>query len=199
MFPYTAWLAEVKKNRDLGEAAIGQIDTGSFMLKLFLLGGFRGIVANVLWTPRRGTEARPRLGPAQVHRRLDHQAPAPLSVDLDLPGLEPRLQRLGRMGRAGRQVRVDQAGNPVRAARASRTTAILRTSSTTPPGSTITSSVSPTNRSSSAGSSGTTRTNASRRIATPSRVSTSSSTTTSSLATAGSAGPSSWSTAGATA
>jgi hypothetical protein len=49
MFPYTGWLAEVKKQRDLGEAAIGQIDTGSFMMKLFLLGGFRGIVADILW------------------------------------------------------------------------------------------------------------------------------------------------------
>ena len=49
MFPYALWLAEEKKRRDLGEAAIGQIDTGSFMMKLFLLGGFRGIVANFLW------------------------------------------------------------------------------------------------------------------------------------------------------
>ena len=39
----------MKKERDLGEAAIGQIDTGSFMMKLFLLGGFRGIVADYLW------------------------------------------------------------------------------------------------------------------------------------------------------
>ncbi len=43
------WLGEVKQRRDLGEAAIGQIDTGSFMMKLFLLGGFRGIVADLLW------------------------------------------------------------------------------------------------------------------------------------------------------
>jgi hypothetical protein len=49
MIPYSAWLADEKRNRDLGEAAIGQIDTGSFMMKLFLLGGFRGIVANLLW------------------------------------------------------------------------------------------------------------------------------------------------------
>ena len=49
MFPYTERLAAVKKERDLGEAAIGQIDTGSFMMKLFLLGGFRGIVADYLW------------------------------------------------------------------------------------------------------------------------------------------------------
>jgi hypothetical protein len=50
MFPYSNWLAEVKRRRDLGEAAIGQVDTGSFMLKLALLGGARGIAANVLWT-----------------------------------------------------------------------------------------------------------------------------------------------------
>ena len=49
MYPYTDMLADVKKKRDLGEAAIGQIDTGSFMMKLFLLGGFRGIVADYLW------------------------------------------------------------------------------------------------------------------------------------------------------
>src|SRR3954469_18460209 len=49
MFPYGSWLADEKKRRDLGEAAIGQIDTGSFMMKLFLLGGFRGIVADLLW------------------------------------------------------------------------------------------------------------------------------------------------------
>jgi hypothetical protein len=49
MFPYSSWLTEEKKRRDLGEAAIGQIDTGSFMMKLFLLGGFRGIVADLLW------------------------------------------------------------------------------------------------------------------------------------------------------
>lgn len=50
MFPYTNWLLDVKKKKDLGEAAIGQVDTGSFMLKLALLGGARGIAANVLWT-----------------------------------------------------------------------------------------------------------------------------------------------------
>jgi hypothetical protein len=49
MVPYTDWL-KVKQSRDLGEAAIGQVDTGSFMLKLALLGGARGIAANVLWT-----------------------------------------------------------------------------------------------------------------------------------------------------
>jgi len=50
MIPYTNWLNEEKKRRDLGEAAIGQVDTGSFMLKLALLGGARGVAANVLWT-----------------------------------------------------------------------------------------------------------------------------------------------------
>jgi len=50
MLPYTYWLNEEKRRKDLGEAAIGQVDTGSFMLKLALLGGARGIAANVLWT-----------------------------------------------------------------------------------------------------------------------------------------------------
>ncbi|GAC1474639.1 MAG: hypothetical protein NVSMB9_25380 [Isosphaeraceae bacterium] len=50
MIPYRMWLNEKKDRQDLGEAAIGQIDSGSFMLKLALLGGARGIAANVLWT-----------------------------------------------------------------------------------------------------------------------------------------------------
>jgi hypothetical protein len=49
MYPYGLWVSAVKKEHDLGEAAIGQIDAGSFMMKLFLLGGFRGIVADYLW------------------------------------------------------------------------------------------------------------------------------------------------------
>lgn len=50
MYPYTEWLNRVKARKELGEATIGQIDTGSFMLKLALLGGFRGVAANVFWT-----------------------------------------------------------------------------------------------------------------------------------------------------
>lgn len=50
MFQYSNWLNDIKRRKDLGEAAIGQVDTGSFMLKLALLGGARGIAANVLWT-----------------------------------------------------------------------------------------------------------------------------------------------------
>ncbi len=50
MWPYTEWLQLVKSKEDLGEATIGQIDTGSFMLKLAMIGGFRGLVANALWT-----------------------------------------------------------------------------------------------------------------------------------------------------
>jgi len=49
MLPYGIWLTEVKRTHDLGEAAIGQIDTGSFLMKLFLLGGFRGIYADYQW------------------------------------------------------------------------------------------------------------------------------------------------------
>lgn len=50
IYPYSEWLNRQKTRHDLGEAAIGQVDTGSFMLKLALLGGARGIAANVLWT-----------------------------------------------------------------------------------------------------------------------------------------------------
>lgn len=38
-----------KVEQKLGEATLGQVDTGSFMLKLALLGGARGVAANVLW------------------------------------------------------------------------------------------------------------------------------------------------------
>jgi hypothetical protein len=50
MIPYSNWLEREKRREDLGEAAIGQVDTGSFLLKLALLGGARGVAANVLWT-----------------------------------------------------------------------------------------------------------------------------------------------------
>jgi len=49
MYPYKAFLHAEAAKRDLGEATIGEVDTGSFMLKLALLGGARGIAANVLW------------------------------------------------------------------------------------------------------------------------------------------------------
>src|SRR5450755_3952183 len=49
MYPYKAFLHAEATRRDLGEATIGDVDTGSFMLKLALLGGARGIAANVLW------------------------------------------------------------------------------------------------------------------------------------------------------
>lgn len=49
MYPYKAFLNREARARDLGEATMGEVDTGSFMLKLALLGGARGIAANVLW------------------------------------------------------------------------------------------------------------------------------------------------------
>jgi hypothetical protein len=49
MYPYKAFLHAEATRRDLGEATMGDVDTGSFMLKLALLGGARGIAANVLW------------------------------------------------------------------------------------------------------------------------------------------------------
>lgn len=50
MVPYTNWLERVKNRHELGEATIGDVDAGGFMLKLALLGGLRGVAANVLWT-----------------------------------------------------------------------------------------------------------------------------------------------------
>jgi hypothetical protein len=50
IFPYKQYLQAEAVKKDLGEATIGEVDTGSFVLKLFLLGGFRGMAANVLWT-----------------------------------------------------------------------------------------------------------------------------------------------------
>ena len=91
MYPYTDQLAGVKSRNDLGEAAIGQIDTGSFMMKLFLLGGFRGIVADYLWNRAEEYKKRARLGPPGPDGGDDHQAPAPLPGDLDLSELEPGL------------------------------------------------------------------------------------------------------------
>ncbi|MFO0961248.1 MAG: hypothetical protein U0800_28025 [Isosphaeraceae bacterium] len=48
MYPYRSYVNQVHNDYDLGEPTIG-IDNGSFVLNLFALGGFRGIVANVLW------------------------------------------------------------------------------------------------------------------------------------------------------
>ncbi len=50
IFPYKQYLQAEAIKKDLGEATIGEVDTGSFVLKLCLLGGARGIAANVLWT-----------------------------------------------------------------------------------------------------------------------------------------------------
>jgi hypothetical protein len=50
IFPYKQYLQAEAVKKDLGEATIGEVDTGSFVLKLFLLGGARGMAANVLWS-----------------------------------------------------------------------------------------------------------------------------------------------------
>ena len=180
MFPYTNWLTDEKKKRDLGEAAIGQIDTGSFMMKLFLLGGFRGIVADFLWVRAEEYKNEHDWDRLRIDGRADHQAPAPLPGDLDLSGLEPGLQRLGRVGRAGGQVPVDQEGDPVRPGGGRRRTGDRPTWSGTRPGTTTTSWASRTSRSSSAGCSATTRTGSSSPITTPSAKPRSWATTTSS-------------------
>jgi hypothetical protein len=48
-FPYKQYLQAEADKKDLGEATIGEIDTGSFALKLCLLGGCRGVAVNILW------------------------------------------------------------------------------------------------------------------------------------------------------
>jgi len=49
MIPYGERLKEVKAEKDLGEATVGRVDAGSFMLNLAMIGGARGVVANALW------------------------------------------------------------------------------------------------------------------------------------------------------
>ena len=72
------------------------------MMKLFLLGGFRGIVADLLWLRAEEYKHDHDWDRLEDHGRADHQASAPLPLDLDLSGLEPGLQRLGRVGRPRR-------------------------------------------------------------------------------------------------
>jgi hypothetical protein len=50
MYPFREWLDALKSRKQLGEATLGQVDTGSFVLKLLMIGGFRGMAANVLWS-----------------------------------------------------------------------------------------------------------------------------------------------------
>lgn len=50
MWPYKRMVLDpAKQQSDLGEATIGQVDAGTFTLNLALLGGARGIAANMLW------------------------------------------------------------------------------------------------------------------------------------------------------
>jgi hypothetical protein len=50
MIPYSFLLSHQKDKYDLGEAKIGQIDSGSFLYKIAQLAGFRGVAANILWS-----------------------------------------------------------------------------------------------------------------------------------------------------
>ena len=49
MVPYGQWLQAEKREEDLGEAIVRDVDAGSFLLKLAMIGGMRGIVANAKW------------------------------------------------------------------------------------------------------------------------------------------------------
>ena len=105
------------RKKDLGEATIGEVDTGSFVLKLFLLGGFRGMAANVLWTRAIDFQKVQEWDKLKVTVDMITKLQPHFLVDLDLPELEPDVQRLGRVGRPRRQVRVDQARDQVRPGR----------------------------------------------------------------------------------
>ena len=113
MIPYTNWLDEREAAQGPGRGG----DRPGRHRQLHAQAGPAGRCARRRrqrpLDPRRGAEARAGLGPDEGDRRPDHQAPAPLPVGLDLPGLEPRLQRLGRVGRPRGQVRLDQEGDPV--------------------------------------------------------------------------------------
>jgi hypothetical protein len=112
MLPYSQWLNEEKSEKDLGEAAIGQVDTGSFMLKLALLGGARGMAANVLWT--RAEELKRDQDWDRMKATVDLITKLqPHFLSVWTSRVEPRLQRLRRVGRPRGQVRVDQAGDQV--------------------------------------------------------------------------------------
>lgn len=50
MIPYSFVLERLQREQDLGEAKIGQIDSGNFSFKVFQLAGMRGIAANYLWS-----------------------------------------------------------------------------------------------------------------------------------------------------
>ena len=123
MYPYKIYLRSEAQKKDLGEATIGSVDTGSFVLKLFLLGGFRGHGRQHPLDAGHRLSEGPGVGQAEGDGRHDHQAPAALPGDLDLSELEPDLQRLGRVGRPRRQVRLDQAGDQVRPGRRQTRTA----------------------------------------------------------------------------
>lgn len=48
--PYSRFLERLQREEELGEATIGDVDTGGFILNLMLLCGFRGLAANYHWT-----------------------------------------------------------------------------------------------------------------------------------------------------
>ncbi|GIW88949.1 MAG: hypothetical protein KatS3mg108_3273 [Isosphaeraceae bacterium] len=50
MWPYSEWLQRLKTEADLGEATIGQIDGSSFLQKLAVIGGLRGVATHSLWS-----------------------------------------------------------------------------------------------------------------------------------------------------
>ncbi len=166
MFPYSLWLSAVKKEPRPGRSRDRPDRYGQLHDEAVSPGRLSRHRRRPSLDPRRRAEERPRLGPAQDDRRADHQASAPLPLDLDFPGVEPGLQRLGRVGRPRRQVHLDQSRGSSSCRTGSRRTSSRPTWSGIPPGSIITSSASPTNRSSCGACSTTTRKRISRPMTT---------------------------------
>lgn len=49
MWPYSQYLQRVKAENDLGEATIGEVDGSSFLQKLAMIAGFRGVATHAYW------------------------------------------------------------------------------------------------------------------------------------------------------
>ena len=90
-------LAQLRDHYHLSQAQLGQIDPTSVTIKLATL-GMRGVAANILWEKANDFKMKKdwtNLGAAQPN----HQGPAELHQRVEQPGLEPVVQRLGRVRR----------------------------------------------------------------------------------------------------
>ena len=94
----------------LSQAQLGEIDPASETIKLATL-GMRGVAANMLWDKANEYKQERRLGQPVGHARTNRQAAAQLRQRLDLPGLEPVVQHLGRVRRLPRPLLLGHQGH----------------------------------------------------------------------------------------